>query len=60
MRLVLGAKARELYGSLDAVFDSRAPPAGKTGAAALQTSFIEVLSTLFRGSGTGSGAGTRQ
>lgn len=49
MRLVLGAKARDLYGSLDTVFDGRAPGAGgKSGAAALQTSFIDVLSTLFR------------
>jgi len=49
MRLVLGAKARELYGSLDAVFDSRgAATAGKSGAAAIQTSFIDVLSSLFK------------
>jgi hypothetical protein len=49
MRLVLGAKARELYGLLDEVFDSRgAVTAGKSGAAAIQTSFIDVLSSLFK------------
>ncbi|WIA35384.1 hypothetical protein OEZ86_003832 [Tetradesmus obliquus] len=50
MRLVLGAKARELYQSLDSVLDAKAPAAaaaaGKGNAAA--TTFIDVLSSLFR------------
>lgn len=49
MRLVLGGKARELYQSLDTVLDSKPPTAAasKAGAAA-STSFIDVLSALFR------------
>jgi hypothetical protein len=49
MRLVLGAKARELYQSLDTVLDAKAPAAaaGK-GANAAATTFIDVLSSLFR------------
>lgn len=50
MRLVLGAKARELYQSLDTVLDPKASAAAAKagGAAAAPATFIDVLSTLFR------------
>jgi hypothetical protein len=50
MRLVLGAKARELYQSLDTVLDTKAPAAAASakGANAAATTFIDVLSSLFR------------
>jgi hypothetical protein len=50
MRLVLGAKARELYQSLDTVLDSKAPAAAVStkGSNAAATTFIDVLSSLFR------------
>jgi ribosomal protein S6E (S10) len=52
MRLVLGAKARELYQSLDTVLDSKAPAAaaaaGTKGSNAAAVTFIDVLSSLFR------------
>ncbi|KAF8060573.1 COG4 [Scenedesmus sp. PABB004] len=55
MRLVLGAQARELYASLDAVLDARggagAPPRARGGAAkaaAAPAGVVDVLSALFR------------
>ncbi|KAF6250525.1 component of oligomeric golgi complex 4, partial [Scenedesmus sp. NREL 46B-D3] len=52
MRLVLGAKARELYQSLDTVLDAKASAAASAAAAkganAAATTFIDVLSSLFR------------